>query len=145
MVEVCSEHGATVFVDGYVTPDRAPQSHAKYGNNKLLLAFDITDIQSQTAVLVVSTAQFETSVLAAFSALLHNVAFGVYYGIGVNDLFIFLRTLRIAEVAYVEGSQHLLLLVESHIDILRRLQRRTDECQQKGYYDHHNATIHYYI
>ena len=65
----------------------------------------------------------EASLCAALLALLHFLAVAVDNLVGCHHLIIYIGGLSTVDVADVERSENLLLLVESHVLVLLRLER----------------------
>ena len=139
--EVRAEHGLAVGIEGHVAPKSAPQTAARNGHNVFHLIAHLAHIEGQAFGIDVLGFHAEAGHILVGTSV-ERVALGIDNHVGIDHFVVFLlHSLRAGKVADVEGCEYLLFLVEFHVLILRRLERRRNERKKERHDHYHNRSV----
>ena len=142
MIKVGTKNSPLVCINGYITLYAAPKAHTVYGDDVLCLAVHVAYVKRELTLLHRGAVAEESSLCAALCALFDGGTITVDDHVGCDYLIICLGCLSSVDVTDVERSENLLLLVESHVLVLLRLECRRHECKQERNDNYDNDRIY---
>ena len=123
MVEVGAVDCLLVGVERDVAVDAAPKTHTVNRDDILCLAFYVAYVERELAFLHRSAVAEEASLCTALLPISNRSTVAVDNLVGCHHLIIYIGSFSTVDVADVERSENLLLLVESYVLVLLRLER----------------------